>query len=377
MNVLEKNLDLFFNNNTIYKNKEFKSFFYQDDEDYKFQVIYDDRNYIHYYLNIPKEKELIIREKMEYEIHIKDSSFDILFHKNNQNIICCFLILIINDIEYKITNENYLEFKLEQFQNLNENLIIITKMKEKIVNYIKKEKEKNESLNIEYLLLEGKEYNLLYNKTLVNEEKIKKFCPIVSKVEIKLDNLDYNKNNFFLNIYEILPPCYKSLLSQKYFEEMPNNLCELMTKYENFFISKDLFNQYKNIKIPKIIQNNMIDIGKKEKINKNKILFHLDKTEKTFLKKKRFKFVLKKIKNNNKQNIKLKLKKKLFYVQTNINKNSQNNPNAPKFVFELEKKTNIEADKNKNIIKNKKINIFKCVKPILTNIKKYPFSINK
>ena len=107
MSVLEKNLEIFFNNNNFNKNKEFKAFFYQDDEINNFKVIYDNKNYIHYLINIPKEKEYIIQEKIEYEVLITDSSFDILFHKNSLNNICCILILIINDIEFKITNENY------------------------------------------------------------------------------------------------------------------------------------------------------------------------------------------------------------------------------------------------------------------------------
>ena len=59
MSVLEKNLEIFFNNNNFNKNKEFKAFFYQDDKINNFKVIYDDKNYIHYLINIPKEKEKI------------------------------------------------------------------------------------------------------------------------------------------------------------------------------------------------------------------------------------------------------------------------------------------------------------------------------
>ena len=245
MSVLEKNVELFFNNNTFKKNKEFKAFFYQDDEVNNFKVIYDNKYYIHYLLNIPKEKEYIIQEKVEYEILIVDSTFDILFHKNSSNTICCVLILIINDIEFKITNENYLDFKIEQIQNMNDQLNIISKIKQKIINYIKEQKEKIQPINIEFSLLEGKEINLLFNKDLTNNEHFKIFSSILSKVQIKIDNINIDKINdsCFMNIYEILSPNYKSILSQKYLNEIPSNIYDLMIKYQDIYITKDLFDQ--------------------------------------------------------------------------------------------------------------------------------------
>ena len=370
MSVLEKNLEIFFNNNNFNKNKEFKAFFYQDDEINNFKVIYDDKNYIHYLINIPKEKEYIIKEKIEYEVLITDSSFDILFHKNSSNNICCILILIINDIEFKITNENYLDFKIEQFQNMNDQLNIINKTKQKIINHIKEQKEKLDSINIESLLLEGKEINLLFNKDLINNEHIKKLTSIISKVEIKIDNLNNENINdsCFMNIYEILSPSYKSMLSQKYFNEIPNNLYDLMIKYQNIYITKDLFNQYKKIKISK---NNIINIDKKENHNQNKnkkIIFHLDKNKNNYFKKKRFRIIFKKIKIENGKKIEPKLKKNIFKID-NIDDKDKN--------IQKGDKMNIENNCTIGNISKNKINIFKCVYPNVNNVKKYPFFINK
>ena len=376
MNALEKNLEKFFNNNNIVKNDEFKSYFYQEDDSKKFNIIYDEQNYIYYLPNIPKEKEYIIKEKVEYEILITDSSYDILFYKNKQNSISCILIIIINDIDYKITNENSLEFKNDKFQNINDKEDIISKIKQKIIQYIKSKKE-NISEKMENILLEGKEYNLLYNKDLIHNEEIKKLCSIVSKVEIKNENYNNITNDIFLNVYEILSPSYKSMLSQKYIEEMPHDLFQVMIKYQDIKFSKDLFNMYqnkkslknKNNKKPIINENKSNKPNKQNNINKNnKIIFNLEREVKKEKKKKKFKVVLKQIKVKSENNKKIKIKKNIFQTQI-------------KNEFEILKPIieNINIQKNnskKNNVINKKLQIFKCVnkdnKP-----KKFIFSINK
>ena len=303
----------------------------------------------------------MIKEKIEYEILITDSSFDILFYKNASNTISCILILIINDIEFKITNENYLEFKIEQFQNLNDKSNIIYKIKQKLINFLKEKKKKNELKNIESLLLEEKEVNLLYNKNLIFNENLNKLKSVVAKVEIKTDFLDFNNinENCFMNIYEILSPDYKSFLAQKFFNEIPNNLLDLMLKYQDVYITRDLFDEYKIKKYPQKI-NNIINLENKEKINKSKkILFHIDKNKQNNLNKKRFKIIFKKIRNKNKNNIKLKLNKNIFKININneIKKDKVN-------------------DKNNNINKNK-INIFKCVNSNIKKNREFLFLVNK
>ena len=376
MNALEKNLEKFFNNNNIVKNDEFKSYFYQEDDAKKFNIIYDEQNYIYYLPNIPKEKEYIIKEKVEYEILITDSSYDILFFKNKQNSISCILIIIINDIDFKITNENCLEFKNDKFQDINDKEDIITKIKQKIIQYIKSKKE-NISEKMENILLEGKEYNLLYNKDLIHNEEIKKLCSIVSKVEIKNENYNNITNDIFLNVYEILSPSYKSMLSQKYIEEMPHDLFQVMIKYQDIKFSKDLINMYqnkkslknKNNKKPIINENKSNKANKENNINKNnKIIFNLVREVKKEKKKKKFKVVLKQIKVKSENNKKIKIKKNIFQTQIK---------NDFEIIKPIIENISIQKSNNKkNNMINKKLQIFKCVnndnKP-----KKYIFSINK
>ena len=375
MYVIEKNLENFFNNNKIVKNEEFKSFFYQGDDTKEFKIIYDEQNYIYYLSNIPKEKEYIIKEKIEYEILIKDSSYDILFYKNLQNSISCILIIIINDIDFKITNENYLEFKLDKFQNINDKENIISKIKQKIINYIKVQKE-NISSNIENLILEGKNYNLLYNNDLIDNEEIKKLCSIISKVEIKNNNFDNINDNIFMNVYEILSPSYKALLAQNYINEMPQNLLHLMLKYQETNFTKELFDKYKNKKLlkNKNINNKSIksiNIENKENnnINKNKkIIFNLNRVIKSKKKKKRFKVILKNIKPKKERDKKINIKKNIFQIHR------RNDIDYFHPIIEI-----IKEQKNNNItnnVNNKKSQIFKCIN-IENKPKKFIFSINK
>ena len=377
MHVLEKNLEKFFNNNMIVKNEEFKSFFYQGDDRKEFKIIYDEQNYIYYLSNIPKEKEYIIKEKIEYEILIKDSSYDILFYKNLQNSINCILIIIINDIDFKITNENYLEFKFDKFQNINDKENIITKIKQKIINYIKEKKE-NIQTDLENLILEGKDYNLLYNNDLLLNEGIKKLCSIISKVEIKNDNYDNITDNItdniFMNVYEILSPSYKALLAQNYINEMPQNLLHVMIKYQETNFSKELFDIYKNKKLLKNKNNKkLFDIENKENKkninNKNKkIIFNLKRINKNKNKKKKFKVILKQMKPKIEKIKKINIKKNIFQIH------KKNDIDILQPIIEI-----IKEQKNNNItniVNNKKTQIFKCVN-VDTNPKKCIFFINK
>ena len=158
-----------------------------------------------------------------------------------------------------------MEFKLEKFENINYKENIITKIKQKIINYIKEKKENN-SIYIENILLEGKNFNLLYNNNLINDEEIKKLCTIISKVEIKKDNFDNINDNIFMNVYEILSPSYKALLAQNYINEMPQNLLHVMIKYQETNFSKELFNIYKNKKLLKNKNNKKLLFKKSIKV---------------------------------------------------------------------------------------------------------------
>ena len=296
INILEKSIKIFFENkDSYYKNEKFKAYFFQgDDSTNNINVIYDNKNYIYYLLNISKEKEYLIKEKNENEIAIIDSSYDLFFYKKSTNPknINCILLLIINDIDIKSTNENYLEFKSEKLLNINLKKEIINKIKEKIIENLKNEIEKNDIDDITESLLGEKNYNFLVNKHLIenNNDNIKiqieNLSRLMSKVEIiknKCNNLDIDK--LFMNVIEILPPSYSSNLAQKYLSEMPENLYNLMNKYCNSNFNKISFDNYKKNKLlliktkekyNSITENNIKNIRVKKRINK---IFRLNKVK--------------------------------------------------------------------------------------------------
>ena len=296
INILEKSIKIFFENkDSYYKNEKFKAYFFQgDDSTNNINVIYDNKNYIYYLLNISKEKEYLIKEKNENEIAIIDSSYDLFFYKKstNQKNINCILLLIINDIDIKSTNENYLEFKSEKLLNINLKKEIINKIKQKIIENLKNEIEKNDSDDISESLLGDKNYNFLVNKHLIENKndnikiQIENLSSLMSKVEIIKKNctsLDIEK--LFMNIIEILPPSYSSNLAQKYLSEMPDNLYNLMDKYCNSSFNKISFDNYKKNKLlliktkekyNSITENNIKNIRVKKRINK---IFRLNKVK--------------------------------------------------------------------------------------------------
>ena len=370
INILENNIQYFFNMKTNnLKNSEFKAYFYQGDNNTNnMHVLYDNQNYIHYLLHIPKSKEYIIKEKNEYEITITDSSYDFFLYKKSplENTINCLLVIIINDIDIKLTNENYLEFKEEKLININNQEKIINQIKKAIFNYLNNEMIKGNK-DIKNILLEEKEKNFLYNKNIIesNNESIKiqieKLSKLISKVEIntKTNNI-LNFDNLFMNVYEIFSPMYKSFLEEKYLNEMPINLYNLMEKYKEVKITKICYDNYKNKnknnKLFKKSNNNSNSNNQNKNIN-FKII-----NEKIVRKKKNI-FKLKKLKrrntnkiNNKKINFEIQKKKDYF----RINKVKSENKEEIKKRNESLNKMNIEEDENKNKFKKIK-NLFKCV----------------
>ena len=367
INILENTIQDFFDSkNNNHKNEKFKSFYYNDEENINnIRVIYDNKNYIYYLLNIPKSKENIINGKNEYEIIITDSSYDLFFSKR-QNTINCLLIIIINDIDVKITNENYFEFKEEKLININFQEKIINKIKGTITDYIKA-KSLNGNNDIQNILLRGKDYNFLYNKYLnenINDNiktQIEYLSKLCSKVEVRiLSNNNFEINNLFMNAYEILSPSYKSALEQKYLNEMPMNIYNLIQKYKFVNINKNSYDNYKNKKISlknkKPNVKNKIEIVdfniNKEKINGKKIknIFKLKKFKRA---KRAFKIINKKI------NIKRNTKKSLFKIHKIKLENKEENQIKEKEKKEDNINNKMTKEVEKKIIKKK--NIFQCM----------------
>ena len=133
-NKLEKELKEYKKHELLFKNLQIENEILNakilnlNDIENKSEKVIEDLKDMNKKLNI--EKDDIIKEKNEYEITITDSSYDYFLYKKSatENTISCLLIIIINDIDIKLINKNYLEVKEEKI-NINN--------QEKIINQIK------------------------------------------------------------------------------------------------------------------------------------------------------------------------------------------------------------------------------------------------
>jgi hypothetical protein len=279
---LYKNIENFIDNDCLYqKNESFNiNFFWKNENADALPQVNDGSNYIQCILNIPKEKESIIKEAQnskEIKINIIDSSFEFVLYKNNSNpsVIKCLLLLIINDIER--TEQDTNEEKKEKMSDINSEYKLLENLKKFIFNYIKKNKKNkgNSSNNIlENILLNGAKNGIRFfnhEKNGINyeDENIKKIIEIIksisSKLEIKQKKNETEKNNKTNDIGEgkqvnkngkkehdkdinevldELNPDFKNELIYRYLDEMPEEIVNLMKKYRNINFTKNMYMEY-------------------------------------------------------------------------------------------------------------------------------------
>jgi hypothetical protein len=298
---LYNNIENFINNNCKYnKNESFNiKFSFQNDNLNSLPRVNDGANFIQCIMNIPKEKESIIKEAQnsnEINVKIIDSSFEFVLYKNNNNlsVIKCLILLIINDFEK--VEQNIEEEKKEKISDINSEYKLLENLKKFIFNYIKKNKKnKNNSSNntyiLENILLAGAQngirfFNHEQNGINYEDENIKKIIEIIktisSKLEIKqkknenekndktnegtVDNKQVNKSakkeneNDINEVLDELNPDYKNELIYRYLDEMPEEIVALMKRYRNINFTKSMYMEYleknKNEGDMKIEENN-------------------------------------------------------------------------------------------------------------------------
>ena len=235
--------------------------------------IFDNSNFIQCIMNIPKEKEAIIsQEKTDFKVNVKDSSFEFVLYKSNNfpSVIKCLLLLIVNDIEKKEGNEEIKE-KTETEKtptDINNEYKLLKKLKKFIFNYIKiNKKSKNIPNNeniIETILLGGAKdgirfFNSETNGINMENENIKKIAEIIksisSKLEIKQkkneekekqekENEELKQKNDINEVLDELNPDYKNELIERYLDEMPEELVNLMKKYRKINFTKSMYTEY-------------------------------------------------------------------------------------------------------------------------------------
>ena len=282
---LYKSIENFIDNNCLYqKNESFNiNFFWKNESTDTLPQVNDGSNFIQCILNIPKEKESIIKEAQnskEIKINIIDSSFEFVLYKNNSNpsVIKCLLLLIINDIEKaeKDTNEEKKE-KKEKMSDINSEYKLLENLKKFIFNYIKKNKKNKSNSNknvLENILLNGAKdgirfFNLEKNGINYEDENMKKIIEIIknksSKLEIKQKKNENEKNNKtnevgdgkqankngkkendkdINDVLDELNPDFKNELIYRYLDEMPEEIVNLMKKYRNINFTKNMYMEY-------------------------------------------------------------------------------------------------------------------------------------
>ena len=279
---LYKNIENFIDNDCLYqKNESFNiNFFWKNESVDTLPQVNDGSNYIQCIINIPKEKESIIKEAQnskEIKINIIDSSFEFVLYKNNSNpsVIKCLLLLIINDIEK--TEQDTNEEKKEKMSDINSEYKLLENLKKFIFNYINKNKKNKSNSNnnvLENILLNGAKNGIRFfnnEKNGINyeDENIKKIIEIIksisSKLEIKQKKNENEKNNktnesgegkqvnkngkkdHDKDINEVLDelnPDFKNELIYRYLDEMPEEIVNLMKKYRNINFTKNMYMEY-------------------------------------------------------------------------------------------------------------------------------------
>ena len=289
---LYKNIESFIDNDCLYKKNDpfIITFCNEKDGSDKLPAVKDNSHSIQCIMNIPKEKENVLKEAKEkggIKVNIIDSSFEFVLYKNNDtpSVIKCLLLLIINDLEKAESKEE--ETKTgKNCSDINSEYKLLEKLKKFIFNYIKINKKNKNNLNkpndnssnnvLETILLAGAQNGIRFfnhDKNGINyeEENIKKIIEIIknisSKLEIKQKKTENEKSENKTNqgneegkevnkktkkanekelneVLDELNPDYKNELIDKYLDEMPEEIVNLMKKYKNINFTKNMYMEY-------------------------------------------------------------------------------------------------------------------------------------
>ena len=291
---LFKKIENFIDNNCEFKKNETFTINLVNEKEKTDQlpIVQDGSNLIQCIMNIPKDKENLLKEaekKGGIKINVTDSSFEFVLYKNpnTPSVIKCLLLLIVNDFEKNDETIEEEENK-KNASDINNEYKLLEKLKKFIFNFIKKNKknknnnqDKDTSGNVlENILLGGakdgiKFFNHDNNGINYEEERIKNIIDIIkgisSKLEIKQKKNETDKNDNVKNkenekgkestkkgkkdtdkvineVLDELNPDYKNELIDRYLDEMPEEIVNLMKKYKNIYFTQNMYNEYINNK---------------------------------------------------------------------------------------------------------------------------------
>ena len=276
---LYKTIEFFIDNNCLYnKNEPFVITYYKEkDNSSALPTVNDGSNFIQCIMNIPKEKEDLLKDAQNntgIKINVLDSSFEFILYKNSSapSVIKCILLLIINNIE-KVEATAEPEAKSDKTpSDINSEYHLLEKLKKFIFNYIKKNKKASNN-ELETILLGNVNNDIRFfnhDKNGINyeDENIKKIIEIIKTISSKLDikpktkkneeneeteegkdvNKKEKKNKKYYNdinqVLDALNPDYKNELINRYLDEMPEELVNLMKRYKNINFTQNMYNEY-------------------------------------------------------------------------------------------------------------------------------------
>ena len=244
---------------SIVNNKDFIINYHHPDNSNKdnLQILYDDNNSIKCFLN---KKDDLNKNEKDLKLLIKESSFELVIYKNDTDLtkIKCIILLIVNDYSI-IQKEEPNKFEEETFMDINNDEEIIDKLKIFLFNYIKEKNNKNKELSVDNILLNNSVNNIRFfnNKEIKNFDKT---CESNIQINIKY-NIKY--------ILDELNPKFKENLMDKYLDEMPEEIVNLMKKYKKVTFNNDMYMNYLNNKKNQENDNKSESKEKDQKDNEN------------------------------------------------------------------------------------------------------------
>ena len=225
-------------------------------------LLYDDTNSIKCFIN---KKEDLDKNEKDIKLLIKKSSFELVIYRNDTDltIIKCILLLIVNDYSI-IEKEEPNKFEEEKIIDINNEEEIIDELKIFLFNYIKENQKNNKDLSLEKILLGDTNNNIRF----FNNNDIKCFNDEIKKIKICESDIQIKSKFDMSDVLNELNPKFRDNLIDKYLDEMPEEIVNLMKKYKKINFNQEMYLNYINYKNNKDKDKDKEDDKENDKENK-------------------------------------------------------------------------------------------------------------
>ena len=225
-------------------------------------LLYDDTNSIKCFIN---KKEDLDKNEKDIKLLIKKSSFELVIYRNDTDltIIKCILLLIVNDYSI-IEKEEPNKFEEEKIIDINNEEEIIDELKIFLFNYIKENQKNNKDLSLEKILLGDTNNNIRF----FNNNDIKCFNDEIKKINTCESDIQIKSKFDMSDVLNELNPKFRDNLIDKYLDEMPEEIVNLMKKYKKINFNQEMYLNYINYKNNKDKDKDKEDDKENDKENK-------------------------------------------------------------------------------------------------------------